>query len=48
MILADEVPSVMIFLRSPRGLSHHPEETVYPEDVELALTAGLHLCTILA
>jgi allantoate deiminase len=48
MILADKVPSVMIFLRSPRGLSHHPEETVYPEDVELALTAGLHLCTILA
>jgi allantoate deiminase len=42
MILAEKVPSVMIFLRSPGGLSHHPEESVLPGDVQLALAAGLH------
>jgi len=43
MIMVEKVPSVMIFLRSPRGISHHPEETVLAEDVELALAAGEHL-----
>jgi len=42
MILAEKIPSVMIFLRSPGGLSHHPEESVLPGDVQLALAAGLH------
>ncbi len=42
MILAEKIPSVMIFLRSPGGLSHHPEESVFPGDVQLALAAGLH------
>jgi allantoate deiminase len=42
MILAGKIPSVMIFLRSPGGLSHHPEESVLPGDVQLALAAGLH------
>lgn len=42
MILAEKIPSVMIFLRSPGGLSHQPEESVLPGDVQLALTAGLH------
>jgi allantoate deiminase len=42
MILAERVPSVMIFLRSPGGVSHHPEETVLPADVQLALAAGFH------
>ena len=41
MILAERVPSTMIFLRSPGGISHHPDETVRPEDVENALAAGL-------
>ena len=40
MIIAEKVPSVMIFLRSPGGISHHPDETVLPADVELALQAG--------
>jgi allantoate deiminase len=35
------VPSTMIFLRSPGGISHHPDETVRPQDVEHALAAGL-------
>jgi allantoate deiminase len=41
MIVSGTIPSVMIFLRSPGGISHHPEETVQLEDVELALRAGL-------
>ena len=41
MILAARVPSVMIFLRSPGGISHHPDEAVYAEDVAAALRAGV-------
>ncbi len=40
MILAERVPTTMIFLRSPGGISHHPDESVRPQDVENALTAG--------
>jgi allantoate deiminase len=41
MILAPLVPSVMLFLRSPGGLSHHPDENVLPEDVEAALATAM-------
>ena len=41
MILAERVPATMIFLRSPSGISHHPDETVRTEDVAHALAAGL-------
>ena len=41
MVLARRVPSAMLFLRTPGGLSHHPDEAVLPEDVEAALAAGL-------
>jgi allantoate deiminase len=41
MILAPHVASTMIFLRSPGGISHHPEESVLAEDVAMALRAGL-------
>jgi allantoate deiminase len=40
MILAERVPTTMIFLRSPGGISHHPEESVRPQDVQNALAAG--------
>jgi allantoate deiminase len=40
MILASRVPSAMLFLRSPGGVSHHPTESVKPEDVDLALKSG--------
>ena len=40
MIIAPVVPSAMLFLRSPGGLSHHPDESVLPEDVDAALEAG--------
>jgi len=48
MILAEKVPSAMIFLRSPGGVSHDPAESVFPEDVEKALECGLHLFDQLA
>jgi allantoate deiminase len=41
MILAPCLPAAMLFLRSPRGISHHPDETVLAADVEAALEAGL-------
>jgi allantoate deiminase len=41
MILAPSIPSAMLFLRSPRGLSHHPDETVLPQDVEAALATAM-------
>lgn len=37
MILAPHVPTTMLFVRSPGGLSHHPDETVRVVDVEAAL-----------
>lgn len=42
MILAQKVPVAMLFLRSPDGISHHPDERVLPGDVAAALSAGLH------
>jgi len=41
MILARRMPAAMLFLRSPGGVSHHPDETVLAEDVSAALDAGL-------
>jgi allantoate deiminase len=40
MIMARCCPAAMLFLRSPGGISHQPEETVLPQDVEAALAAG--------
>jgi allantoate deiminase len=43
MILAAAVPTTMLFLRSPGGLSHHPDENVREQDVEAALATVLDL-----
>jgi allantoate deiminase len=43
MILAPAVPTAMLFVRSPGGLSHHPEESVREQDVEAALATLLNL-----
>ncbi len=43
MILAPHVPTAMLFLRSPGGLSHHPDETVLENDAEAALATVLEL-----
>ncbi len=37
MILARAMPAAMLFLRTPGGLSHHPDEAVAGEDVQAAL-----------
>lgn len=42
MIVAPFIPSAMLFLRSPGGVSHSPEESVLADDVEAALSVGLH------
>jgi len=41
MILAPHVPAAMLFLRSPGGISHHPDESVITADVEAAIDVGL-------
>jgi allantoate deiminase len=48
MILAEKVPSAMLFLRSPGGISHNPKESVLVEDVAKAIECGLHLLNQLA
>jgi len=37
MVMAAKVPTAMLFLRSPGGISHHPDEAVREQDVENAL-----------
>ena len=41
MIVARRVPSAMLFLRSPGGISHHPDESVLVEDVAAAFATGM-------
>lgn len=47
MIVAQRLPSTMLFLRSPGGLSHHPDETVLPQDIEAALATAMEFLTLL-
>ncbi len=48
MVLAARVPTTMLFLRSPGGLSHHPDEAVLEDDVDAALRVGRFLLHRLA
>jgi allantoate deiminase len=48
MILAEKVPSAMIFLRTPDGISHDPAEAVEVNDVAKAIECGSHLIKQLA
>ena len=41
MVVAAHMPAAMLFLRSPGGISHHPDESVTEADVDAALTVGL-------
>jgi allantoate deiminase len=43
MIVAEKIPSAMIFLRSPGGISHDPAETVEVDDVAKAIECGSYL-----
>jgi allantoate deiminase len=40
MVMAARVPTAMLFLRSPGGISHHPDEAVREQDVATALLVG--------
>ena len=40
MIVAARMPAAMLFLCSPDGISHHPDESVLEEDVATALVVG--------
>jgi len=48
MILAEKLPSAMIFLRTPGGISHDAAESVLMQDVEKALACGIYLLHQLA
>lgn len=41
MVIAPHLPAAMIFLRSPGGISHHPDESVFEADVAAAVHTGL-------
>lgn len=41
MIVAQKMPVAMLFLRSSGGISHHPDENVFSQDVAAALQTGL-------
>jgi allantoate deiminase len=47
MIVARRMPVAILFLRSPGGLSHHPDESVLVEDVEAALATTIEFVTSL-
>ena len=48
MIVAARLPTCMLFLRSPGGLSHHPDESVLAGDVEAALMTGMEFLKLLS
>jgi allantoate deiminase len=47
-VMAAVAPMAMLFLRSPGGVSHHPDERVLPEDVAIALDVIVHDLDLLA
>ena len=48
MIVAPHLPAAMLFLRTPGGLSHHPDESVAVDDVAAALRVGVRFLQMLA
>lgn len=46
-VVAKRLPIAMLFLRSPDGLSHHPDESVLVEDVEAALATSITFVELL-
>ena len=47
-VVATLAPMAMLFLRSPGGLSHHPDEAVLPVDVRIALDVLVRFIDALA
>jgi allantoate deiminase len=48
MIIADIIPTAMLFIRCAGGVSHNPAESVMPEDCEAALGVLLEFVDLLA
>jgi allantoate deiminase len=48
MVMAGRMPTTMLFLRSPGGISHSPAEAVRDEDVEAALEVSYRFLERLA
>src|SRR5262245_2984447 len=48
MVLAPYMPTAMLFIRTPGGISHHPDESVEERDVAIALAAGVNFLNELA
>jgi allantoate deiminase len=48
MVLAAYMPAAMLFIRTPGGISHHPDETVNEGDVAFALATGMNFLSELA
>ncbi len=42
MILAEKIPSTLIFIRTPDGLSQNPGMQINAFDIDMALASGLH------
>lgn len=40
MVMASVMPAAMLFVRTPGGVSHHPDESVLVDDVAAALSVG--------
>ena len=47
-VMAAVAPMAMLFLRSPGGVSHHPDERVLPGDVAVALDVIVRYLDLLA
>ncbi|HEY1756751.1 MAG TPA: allantoate amidohydrolase [Bryobacteraceae bacterium] len=47
MILAAHVPAAMLFIQSPGGVSHSPQESVREDDVAAALACGAGFLSLL-
>ncbi len=47
-VMAAIAPMAMLFLRSPGGVSHHPDERVLPQDVAVGLAVLIHCLDLLA
>jgi allantoate deiminase len=47
MIIAQRLPCTMLFVRSPGGISHHPDERVFPEDIDAAFAAAIEFLKLL-
>lgn len=45
MIMAEKLPTAMVFVRSLGGISHHPDESVDVKDVEEAIRLGTAMLT---